>query len=281
MGAGIAQVAAHKGFHVILCDSSEKALDTGRVVIQQSLARIAKSNHPEDKDAQIKLVQSVFDNIRTTTDPDEAISSTDLIIEAIREDLRTKQDLFKLLDKKASSECIFATNTNTLCIGDIASSTSPQRRNRFGGLHFFNPVPQMQLVELVRTNELSSDIYEILKSVCRRLGKTPVTCKDTPGFIVNRLLIPYLTEAIRMLERGDATIEDIDTAMKLGAGYPMGPIELADYVGLDTLQRVLSVWRSKSNTDISAELFREPNLLKQAISKGKTGRSSGEGFMKY
>jgi len=293
MGAGIAQVAARSGFAVTLCDSSEKALDTGRTVIQQSLARLAKNAHPEDKPAQNKLVQSVFDNIRTTTDPADALSSVDLVVEAIREDLKLKQDLFRLLDRKAPAECIFATNTNTLSVGDIASSTSSNRRSRFGGLHFFNPVPQMQLVEVVRTEVLSADIYEILMGVCKRLGKTPVTCKDSPGFIVNRLLIPYLTEAIRMLERGDATIQDIDTAMKLGAGYPMGPIELADYVGLDTLQRTLADWRSKSlagskpssptdkDAGASAELFQEPALLKQTVALGRTGRHAGEGFMKY
>jgi 3-hydroxyacyl-CoA dehydrogenase len=129
-GAGIAQVAAHNAFSVTLCDSSEKALDTGRTVIQQSLARLAKNTHPEDKAAQNQLVQSVFDNIHTTTDPVEALSDADLVVEAIREDLRLKQDLFKLLDRKAPAECIFATNTNTLSVADIASSTSSTRRSR-------------------------------------------------------------------------------------------------------------------------------------------------------
>ncbi|TDL23148.1 hypothetical protein BD410DRAFT_170053 [Rickenella mellea] len=284
MGAGIVQVAAHNGFKVVLCDVSEKALDTGRGIIQKSVARIAKKSHPADEGAQHAFVASVFDNITTTTDAKEAVRESDLVIEAIVENLKVKKELFERLDGMARPRCLFATNTSSLSVKEIASSTSEDRRTRFGGLHFFNPVPQMKLVEVVRTDDTSAETYQSLMEVCAKMQKHAVTCKDTPGFIVNRLLIPYMAEAIRMLERGDATAEDIDAAMRLGAGYPMGPFELTDFVGLDTTKHILDGWRDKVKDgvkSIPAELVEESEMLSRKVSEGKMGRKSGEGFFKY
>jgi 3-hydroxyacyl-CoA dehydrogenase len=285
MGAGIAQVAAHHGFKVVLCDTTEKALDNGRGIIQKSIARVAKKSYPEDEQAQKDLVTAVFSNITTTTNPVEAVQNADLVVEAIVENLNIKRELFALLDKNASQDCIFASNTSSLSITEIASSTSNARRKQFGGLHFFNPVPQMKLVEVIRTNETSDATFATLIDVCKRMKKTTVCCKDTPGFIVNRLLVPYLIEAIRMVERGDATAEDIDIAMKLGAGYPMGPVELTDFVGLDTSMHIIDGWRKKvvsgEEKSLTLDMVKESPLLKQKVADGKTGRKAGEGFFKY
>lgn len=218
MGSGIAQVLAHKGkYNVTLSDVSEKALSTGLSIMSKSLTRIAKKSMA-DKSAedQEAFVKGIVDSIKTTTDASEAVKESDLVIEAIIENVGIKQELFKFLDGKAPSDCIFTSNTSSLSIKDVAKST--QRADRFGGFHAFNPVPQMKLIEVVRTSETSDDTFNSLLEVAKRMGKSPVACVDSPGFIVNRLLVPYMLEAIRLVERGDATVEDVDTAMKLGAG---------------------------------------------------------------
>ncbi|MEQ2243206.1 hypothetical protein ILYODFUR_004721, partial [Ilyodon furcidens] len=171
---------------------------------------------------------------------------------------------------------IFASNTSSLPITDIASSTS--RQDRFGGLHFFNPVSMMKLVEVIATSATSQETFDSLLSFSKALGKTPVSCKDTPGFIVNRLLVPYMIEALRLHERGHGSKEDIDIAMKLGAGYPMGPFELSDYVGLDTLKFIIDGWNEK---DPDNPLFTPSELLNKLVADGKLGKKTGEGFYKY
>merc|ERR1719189_3443525 len=168
-----------------------------------------------------------------TTTADDALKTADLVVEGVTENLELKQKLFTNFDILAPPHTIFASNTSSLSISDIASAT-PTRKDKFGGLHFFNPVPVMKLLEVVRIPETSDETFNAMKEWGKNMKKVTVDCKDTPGFVVNRLLVPYLMEAIRMLERGDASAKDIDTAMKLGAGHPMGPFELADYVGLDT-----------------------------------------------
>lgn len=175
--------------------------------------------------------------LKISLDLEETVANTDLVVEAIVENLSAKHRLFSSIDAIAPEHTIFASNTSSLSISDIASVT--KRKDKFGGLHFFNPVPVMKLLEIVRTNDTSEETYQKLLAWGKLIGKTTITCKDTPGFVVNRLLIPYLAEAARMLERGDASAKDIDTAMKLGAGYPMGPLELLDYVGLDTTKYIL------------------------------------------
>lgn len=176
----------------------------------------------------------------------------------------------------APQHTIFTSNTSSLSIGEIASVTS--RKDRFGGLHFFNPVPVMRLLEVIRTADTSDDTFNKIRSFGENIGKTCITCKDTPGFVVNRLLVPLMAESVRLLERGDATARDIDTAMKLGAGYPMGPIELADYVGLDTTYNILKGWHEKFPEN---PLFQPLPSLEKLVKEGKLGVKTGEGFYKY
>jgi len=179
---------------------------------------------------------------------------------------------------------IFASNTSSLKIGDIALGVRESSRERFAGLHFFNPVPAMKLVEVISTPETLPEVTETLIAFVKRLGKKPVKCGDTPGFIVNRLLVPFMMEALKMVERGDATVEDIDTAMKLGAGHPMGPFELSDFIGLDTVKFITDGWRETrvETGEISKEAVERVALLdKMVTEEKKLGRKSGEGFYKY
>jgi len=210
----------------------------------------------------------------------KAVEETDLVVEAIVENLGIKQGLFKSLDQVAPSSAIFASNTSSLQIGKIASSTSAERQAQFAGLHFFNPVPQMKLVEIIKTNQTKPGVFAALEGFVKKVGKTSVSCKDTPGFIVNRLLVPYMMEAIRMVERGDATKEDVDTAMKLGAGYPMGPFELADYVGLDTTKFITDGWYQDSELK-GEKLIGPSEMLNGLVEKGMLGRKNGGGFYDY
>ncbi|CAO1616892.1 unnamed protein product [Parajaminaea phylloscopi] len=279
MGAGIAQVLAHKGkYNVTLADVSDKAVANGQKIISKSLARIAKKTLADKtEEEQAKFVQDIVSSIKTTTDAGEAVASTDLVIEAIIENIEIKQKLFKFLDSKAPAEAIFASNTSSLSIADIAQST--QRLDRFGGFHAFNPVPQMKLVEVVRTKETSDATFNSLMEVAKRMGKTAVACVDAPGFIVNRLLVPYMLEAIRLVERGEATPQDVDTAMKLGAGYPMGPFELSDMVGLDTVNNISKGWRETrvQTGEISADVVKASTLLEQLVAEGRLGKKSEKG----
>ncbi|KAK4054054.1 hypothetical protein OIO90_003699 [Microbotryomycetes sp. JL221] len=283
MGAGIVQVAAHNGLKVIMTDVSDAALDNGRSIITKSLTRVARKQHPDNEQAQKKILDDTFANITTTTSAAEAVKDTDLVIEAIVENLGTKQELFKRLDEIAPKHTIFASNTSSLSISKIAETCSEERQTRFGGFHAFNPVPQMKLVEVIRTSKTDEETRDALLEVCKTMKKTPVNCKDTPGFVVNRLLVPYMLEAIRMVERGDASAEDIDTAMKLGAGLPMGPIELSDFVGLDTLAFIAEGWRKDrvDTGEIDKQQVEPVDILDKLVKEGKKGRKSGEGFFKY
>uniref|UniRef100_A0A9J8CA91 3-hydroxyacyl-CoA dehydrogenase n=1 Tax=Cyprinus carpio carpio TaxID=630221 RepID=A0A9J8CA91_CYPCA len=237
MGAGIAQVAASTGHSVVLVDTSEDILKKSAKGIESSLKRVAKKKFAEKPEDGEAFIQKILKNISTSTDAASVVQGTDLVVEAIVENLKVKQDLFGALDKAAPEHTIFASNTSSLPIADIASSTA--RLDRFGGLHFFNPVPMMKLVEVIKAPGTSQQTFDSLLEFSKALGKHPVSCKDTPGFIVNRLLVPYMLEAVRLHERGHGSKEDIDVAMKLGAGYPMGPFELLDYVGLDTSKFII------------------------------------------
>ncbi|RWS04702.1 hydroxyacyl-coenzyme A dehydrogenase: mitochondrial-like protein, partial [Dinothrombium tinctorium] len=200
-----------------------------------------------------------------------------LIIEAVTENLGLKQELFKDLNQKFKDcpSVVFATNTSSLVCKDVAKHVD--NMDRFVGLHFFNPVPLMKLVEIVvLENQTSEETYEAMANFVKEMGKVSVRCKDTPGFIVNRLLVPYMFEAISMLERGDASARDIDTAMKLGAGYPMGPFELIDYVGLDTSKFICDGWLSKNYN-----IIKESKLLNEMVAKGRLGKKVGKGFYDY
>ncbi|KAL1494535.1 hypothetical protein ABEB36_010118 [Hypothenemus hampei] len=276
MGSGIAQVAAQSGNNVTILETDENQLENAQKIISNSLARVAKKFFKDDNQKSQAFVQEISTKITGTTDLKRAVANADLVIEAVVENLEVKHKLFKSLDEAAPARTIFASNTSSLSISELA--TVIQRKEKFGGLHFFNPVPLMKLLEVVRTSETSVDTLETFLNWGKSLGKTCVQCKDTPGFIVNRLLVPYLAEAVRMFERGDASAEDIDIAMKLGAGHPMGPLELTDYTGLDLGVFIMEGWHKKYPHD---PLFQPVEYQKKLVAEGKLGRKSGEGFYKY
>lgn len=276
MGSGIAQVAAQSGNHVTLVEVNPDLLKKAESSIATNLGRVAKKLYKDDAGAAQKFVEETRSRIQGSTNPAEAVKDSDLVVEAIVENIDIKHKLFKSLDSAAPPKTLFASNTSSLSIGEIASVVN--RKDKFGGLHFFNPVPVMKLLEIVRIPEQSDETYQAFLAWGKAVGKTCVTCKDTPGFIVNRLLVPYIAEAVRMLERGDASPRDIDTAMKLGAGYPMGPIELADYVGHDTTLSILQGWHKKFPDN---PLFLPCESQKQLVQQKKLGVKTGEGYYKY
>ncbi|MEO0652808.1 MAG: 3-hydroxyacyl-CoA dehydrogenase NAD-binding domain-containing protein, partial [Planctomycetota bacterium] len=204
------------------------------------------------------------------------LADCDLVVEAIVEDLDVKNALFAELGKICKPETILASNTSSFPIGEMAAASG--RPERVVGLHFFNPVQLMRLVEVVRTDKTDDEVFAAAKAFGEGVGKTAVSCKDTPGFVVNRLLVPYMSQALLMLDRGDATKEDIDAAMQLGCGYPMGPLTLTDYVGLDTTLMILKGWTDRYPNEPA---FVIPKILEQKVAEGKLGRKTGEGFYKW
>lgn len=276
MGAGIAQVAATTGHQVVIVDQSEDILNKSKASIHKSLQRVAKKKFADDAKGGEAFISEAIDRVSIQTDATNAVGNADLVIEAIVENLDVKKQLFTVLDKAAPQHTIFTSNTSSLPIKDIAEST--QRMDRFGGLHFFNPVPVMKLLEVIRIPQTSDDTFDKLLAFGKSMQKTTVNCKDTPGFIVNRLLVPYMVEAVRLVERGDASTRDVDTAMKLGAGYPMGPFELCDYVGLDTMKFIMDGWCEKYPDN---PLFQPSAMLNKLVEEGKVGVKAGEGFYSY
>ena len=269
MGSGIAQMCAAAGYKTIVRELDESFLNKG-------LGRIKK--FLDDGVAKGKVAAGARDatlgNLSGATGVD-ALKSCDLIIEAIIENLDEKRAIYAALEKVVSDHAIFLSNTSSLCITELAAATT--RPDRFGGLHFFNPVPIMKLVEVIRALTTSDETYRTVLAFAQSLGKEPITAPDRPGFIVNRLLVPYLLDAIRAYENGLGTLEDIDKGMKLGCGYPMGPFTLLDFVGLDTTYYI---------ANIMFEEFREPAyapppLLKRMVMAGYLGRKSGRGFYSY
>jgi 3-hydroxybutyryl-CoA dehydrogenase len=269
MGSGIAQSAAVAGYSTLVRDVSEAFLASGRAAMQKSLARLVKKGK---LDAATR--DAALDRLAFTTDLGD-VGGCDLVIEAVTEDLELKNALWRELDGLCPPATIFASNTSSLSIADMAAATS--RPDRFIGLHFFNPVPLMPLVEVVRTVTTSRETFDAALEFSRRLGKEPIVARDRSGFIVNLLLVPFLLDAIRALERGVGTTADIDRGMQLGCGHPMGPLALADFVGLDTTARI---------ADIMFAEYREPRyapppLLRRMVTAGLHGRKSGKGFYDY
>jgi 3-hydroxyacyl-CoA dehydrogenase len=276
MGSGIAQVAAQHGNKVNLIDVNEDVLKKSQASITQSLQRVAKKQFKGDPSKTDAFVEDIMSRLNFSVDLIKAVEKSDLVVEAIVEKIDIKLKLFASIDKVAPEHTIFASNTSSIPIKEIAAAST--RKDRFGGLHFFNPVPMMKLLEVIRIPETSDETFRRMEAWGLSIGKVTVTCKDTPGFIVNRLLIPYTNEAIRMYERGDATVEDIDTAMKLGAGYPMGPFELTDYTGGDLALSIGEGWEKRFPDKPE---FKVSELIRKMVKEGKFGKKSGEGFYKY
>ena len=271
MGAGIAQVGAQTGHKVTLIDVSQDVLDKSQKRIGDSIKRVAKKMFKEDPNQGENFIEQSMGNLSIATSANKSLETADLVVEAVSENMELKHKLFKEYDQIAPAKTIFASNTSTLSITKIASVT--QRKDRFGGLHFFNPVPVMKLLEVIRTEDTSEETIQAMTAWGKAMKKTTVSCKDTPGFIVNRLLVPLLSEAVQMVERGDATFQDIDIGMKLGAGHPMGPIELMDYTGLDLHADI-----TKSN---AVPGLKKSPIIEKLVAEGKFGVKTGEGFYKY
>ncbi|KAG5463944.1 hypothetical protein LSCM1_00117 [Leishmania martiniquensis] len=276
MGSGIAQVTAQAAVPVTVVDVSQARLDASRKALEMSLGRVANKRCNGDQRKLKEFVESALSHVTFTTDEAAAASGAELVIEAIVENIDAKKELFRRLDKMAPKSTVFCSNTSSLSISEMASVTT--RSERFAGMHFFSPVPMMKLLEVVRTEKVQPEIIEQLKTFGAKVGKVAVVTKDTDGFIVNRLLVPYQMEACRLVERGVATFQDVDTAMKLGCGYPMGPFELSDSIGIDVIKLIVDGWHARCPKD---SLFNPSPLINERVSAGKLGKKTGEGFYKY
>ena len=271
MGSGIAQVSATAGFDTVVKEVSEDLIAKGFGGIEKSLAKFAeKGTITSDQQTQIR------GHLSGTTSFND-LADCDIIIEAIIENLDEKRSTYKQLDELCKPETIFASNTSSLSITEMMTATSAERQRRCIGMHFFNPVPLMKLVEVVKTILTDDDVYEQAVEFGKKLGKVPVRAGDKTGFIVNRLLVPYMLDAIRALEEGVGSIVDIDNAMKLGCGYPMGPFTLGDFVGLDTTYYIAEIMFN----EFREKRFAPPPLLKRMVLAGLYGRKTGRGFYDY
>ena len=269
MGSGIAQVSAAAGYRTVVREITQELADKGLGKIEGFLSKSVEKGKitAEQKEATLK-------NLSGTTKLED-LSDCDLIIEAVTEDINIKKDLFGQLDKLCPEATIFASNTSSLTITEMAAAT--KRPSKFVGLHFFNPVPVMKLVEVVRTIDTSQETFDTAFAFARSVGKEPIACKDRSGFVVNLLLVPYLLAAIRAVENGVASIEDIDKGMTLGCGHPMGPLTLLDFVGIDTTYYIANIMFD----EYREPQYAPPPLLKKMVLAGYHGRKSGKGFYDY
>jgi 3-hydroxybutyryl-CoA dehydrogenase len=269
MGSGIAQIAAQAGYETVVREVEQKFLDKGLAGIDKSLGKFVEKGKMQasDKDA-------CMGRLKGTTSLDD-LADCDIVIEAIIENAQLKRETYAALDKIVKPEAIFASNTSSLTITELSMATA--RPKQFVGLHFFNPVPLMKLVEVVRTILTNDESFNTAFEFAKSLGKEPVSCRDNSGFIVNRLLVPYILDAIRAFEEGVGSIEDIDKAMVLGCGYPMGPFTLLDFVGLDTTYYITDVMYG----EYQEKRFASPALLRKMVLAGRFGRKTGAGFYDY
>jgi len=271
MGAGIAQVCAQAGRDVKVLEVSEDFLSRGLGRIESQL-----NKQVEKGKLAAEARDQTLGRLRGTTRLEE-LNDVDLVIEAVIENIEEKNRVYSRLDQVCRPDTIFASNTSSLSITQMMTATSPERQRRFIGMHFFNPVPVMKLVEIVRTILTDPDVFSAATEFAREIGKVPVQTSDRTGFIVNRLLVPYMLDSIRALEEGVASIVDIDNAMKLGCGYPMGPLTLGDFVGLDTTYYIANIMFD----EFKEKRFAPPPLLKRMVMAGLHGRKSGRGFYDY
>jgi len=269
MGGGIARVCAQSGYPVSISEVNDTLLQKGLNAIKTSLEKDVRKERISQQDADALLAR-----ISGTT-RNEDLTGCDVIIEAIIENLDLKKKIFENLDKACPPQTILATNTSSLPVSEIASVAG--RKDKILGMHFFNPVPVMMLLEIVRTSATSEDTLETCKTFGKSLGKTVITAPDTPGFIVNRLMVPQILNAIRMFASDAATAEDIDNGMKLGLNHPIGPLALADLIGLDTVLAMADSMHDSFNEN----QYVSPPLLKNMVAEGRLGRKTGQGFYKY
>jgi 3-hydroxybutyryl-CoA dehydrogenase len=271
MGSGIAQTAASAGFETVVREVSDELIQKGFLGIEKSLSKFAEKGTITGE--QQKAIRDRLSGTTSLAD----LADCDIIIEAIIENIEIKRTTYAELDQVCKPETVFASNTSSISITEMMTATSAERQKRFIGLHFFNPVPLMKLVEVVKTILTDDEIYEQAIEFGKQLGKVPVRAGDTTGFIVNRLLVPYMLDAIRALEEGVGSIVDIDTSMRLGLGYPMGPFTLGDFVGLDTTYYIAEIMFN----EFREKRFAPPPLLKRMVLAGLYGRKSGRGFYDY
>ncbi len=271
MGSGIAQVCAQAGRDVTVIEVSDEFLHRGLSGIKKQLDKMVEKGKLAEE-ARNQTVERLHGSTRL-----EDAADADLVIEAIIENLDEKNKTYSALDRVCRAETIFASNTSSLSITQMMTATSPERQRRFIGMHFFNPVPVMKLVEVVRTILTDAEVFTAATEFAREIGKVPVQTSDRTGFIVNRLLVPYMLDSIRALEEGVGSIVDIDNAMKLGCGYPMGPFTLGDFVGLDTTYYIANIMFD----EFKEKRFAPPPLLKRMVLAGLYGRKSGRGFYDY
>lgn len=269
MGSGIAQVSAQAGYETVVREIDQEALDRGMESIRKNLDRAVEKGKLEADDREAAL-----ERITGTLELSD-VAGCDLVVEAVVEDLEVKTELFRELDDLCDDEAIFASNTSSLTITEMATATD--REDRFVGLHFFNPVPVMKLVEVIRTGATSDEAFRAAYEFAGSLGKEPIECRDNSGFVVNRLLVPYLLDAIRAYENGVGSIPDIDQGMKLGCGHPMGPFTLLDFVGVDTTYRIAEIMFE----EYRERRFAPPPLLRRMYQAGQHGRKTGKGFYDY
>jgi 3-hydroxybutyryl-CoA dehydrogenase len=269
MGSGIAEIAARAGYDTVVREVSSELVDKGLGKIRGSLAKAVEKGKLDAaaRDAAVARLSGTVDL--------GAMADCDVVVEAIVENLDEKRKTFSALDEVVQADAIFASNTSSLTITQMAMFT--KRPEKFVGLHFFNPVPVMKLVEVVRTILTSDETFERAFEFARSVGKEPIACRDNSGFVVNRLLVPYLLDAIRALEEGVGSVEDIDKGMQLGCGYPMGPFTLLDFVGLDTTYYIAGIMFD----EYKEKRFAAPPLLKQMVTAGRLGKKSGRGFYDY